>query len=66
MKVDVIGGSGFIGTRLCQRFHKVSDITFTILDKSPSRAYSEHVSIADVRSVDVLRRYVSDGAVIQI
>ncbi len=64
MKVDVIGGSGFIGTRLCQRFQKVSDIAFSILDKSPSRAYSEHVTIADVRSVDVLRRYMSDGAVI--
>ena len=64
MAVDVIGGSGFIGTRLCQRLvnNKISD--YSILDKAPSLTFPDKVKKADVRSVDDLRRRVSNGAVI--
>ena len=64
MKVNVIGGSGFIGTRLCQRVQKVSDTDFSILDKAPSRAFPDHNVITDVRSVDELRHHMSVGAVL--
>ena len=32
MKVLIIGGSGFIGTRLCQRLKSSESIEFSILD----------------------------------
>ena len=64
MKIDVIGGSGFIGTQLCQRFQKVPDTAFSILDKAPSRTFTDHDVNADVRSVEQLRHHMSEGAVV--
>jgi len=64
MLFDIIGGSGFIGTRLCRRLDDEYGCNFSILDKVPSRAYPESSKIANVQSIDALRLAVSDGAVI--
>jgi nucleoside-diphosphate-sugar epimerase len=64
MVINIIGGSGFIGTRLCQRLVKDSEIAFTILDKNMSREFPALCNIADVGSVNELRNSISDGAVL--
>jgi nucleoside-diphosphate-sugar epimerase len=64
MTVCVIGGSGFIGTRLCRRLANQEQAGFAIVDKAPSKAFPEQVRIGDVRSLDDLRAQIPDGAVI--
>lgn len=66
MKSDVmvIGGSGFIGTRVVGRLNSQTDVRVRIVDKAGSAAFPGLVSIADVRSTDALRVAVSDGCVI--
>lgn len=49
MKVIVIGGSGFVGSRLCQRFSKKNIIDFEIIDKQLSKFFPSKVSVADIR-----------------
>ena len=49
MKVTLIGGSGFVGSRLCQRFNGKSIFNFKIIDKVTSNLYPSKVSIADIR-----------------
>ena len=46
--VNIIGGSGFIGTRLCKRIHS-KDIKFSIIDKAMSKTFPKMCKIADVR-----------------
>lgn len=62
--VAVVGGSGFIGTRLCRRLNKAETVRFSIIDKVLSTSFPENVAIADIRSVDALRSAIPDGAVI--
>ena len=64
MGVTVIGGSGFIGTRLCLRLGKNNISGFSIIDKAPSKAFPDNVKNADVRSVDALRESISLGTII--
>jgi GlcNAc-P-P-Und epimerase len=64
MVVTVIGGSGFIGTRLCLRLVNSKISGFSIIDKAPSKAFSDKIKIADVRSVDALRESISLGTII--
>lgn len=52
--VIVIGGSGFIGTRLCQRFSQSEIHSFTIVDKVLSPEFPTDSIRADVRSKDDL------------
>ena len=58
MKICVIGGSGFIGTRLIDRLlvarHQVS-----IFDKAPSLAYPALVTLGDVRDARALEAAVA-------
>jgi GlcNAc-P-P-Und epimerase len=61
MDISVIGGSGFIGTRLCQRFVR-SEKKFQILDKAPSLAFPDQAILANVCSLDALRAHVDEGA----
>ena len=62
--INIVGGSGFIGTRLCRRLVKSKIPGFSIIDKAPSKSFSDNVKIADVRSVKALRESVSHGAII--
>ncbi|HDJ1440157.1 TPA: NAD-dependent epimerase/dehydratase family protein [Serratia rubidaea] len=54
-KVAIIGGSGFIGTRLVKRLRSRSDITLRIIDKNPSEAYPELYQYGDITQPKTLR-----------
>ncbi|HVP32978.1 MAG TPA: NAD-dependent epimerase/dehydratase family protein [Steroidobacteraceae bacterium] len=62
MKIAVIGGSGFIGTRLCRRLALRTDLSFDIVDKARSSAFPQRCRIADVRSAQALRAVIEPGA----
>lgn len=62
MIINIVGGSGFIGTRLCRRLGYVTD--FTIVDKVASSAFPDRVKIADVRSAESLRTAITENSVI--
>jgi len=61
--IDVIGGSGFIGTRTCKRLQEAGT-AFSIQDKASSHAYPDLAQRADVRSLEDLRSTLSEGGVI--
>lgn len=64
MHIDIIGGSGFIGTRLLKRLHQRENVKLRIIDKAPSKTFPDLVEIGDVRSVEDMRRSITDGSVI--
>jgi nucleoside-diphosphate-sugar epimerase len=64
MFIDVIGGSGFIGTRLCRRICSKNNHNFSVIDKILSKSFAGSSKIADVRSVDALRLALSYGSII--
>lgn len=64
IRVCVIGGSGFIGTRLVRRLIRTDQLSVQIIDKAPSRAYPDLVTLGDVRSVEQLRGMIADGSLI--
>ena len=64
MKINVIGGSGFIGTRLCRRLKQAAAVDFSIIDKAASSTFPEKAKITDVRSVDALRLTVLENSII--
>jgi nucleoside-diphosphate-sugar epimerase len=53
MKILVIGGSGFIGTRLVDELLKTGH-DLAIFDKNPSSAFNHSVTIGDVRELNAL------------
>lgn len=53
MSVAIIGGSGFIGTRLARRL-AAAGIPFTIVDKARSGSYPAQGAVVDVRDRDAL------------
>lgn len=50
---NLIGASGFIGTRLCKRLSS-KGTKFKIIDKSPSAEFPQNYTQADVRNPDAL------------
>lgn len=62
--INVIGGSGFIGTRLVRLLRGKEQLTVQITDKVPSKAHPDIVNLGDVRSVEQLRTLISNGSVI--
>lgn len=62
-KVVIIGGSGFIGTRLANRLEK-ADLDFYILDKKASDAYADLSYVVDVRDLDGLRATLKDANIL--
>jgi GlcNAc-P-P-Und epimerase len=64
MLVDLIGGSGFIGTRFVQRLKSQTKFKIKIIDKATSSTFPELVSSADIRSADQLRKSISQNSVI--
>jgi nucleoside-diphosphate-sugar epimerase len=62
--INVIGGSGFIGTRLVRRLKSKEQLTVQITDKSPSKAHPSLVTLGDVRSVEQLLTSIDHGSVI--
>lgn len=62
--VNVIGGSGFIGTRLVRRLKSNLQLSVQITDKAPSNAHPDLVTLGDVRSVEQLRASILSESVI--
>ena len=60
MKAVVIGGSGFIGTRLCDRLAN-EQVPFLIVDKKQSLSYPSYTKLGDVRSLEKLREVVPES-----
>jgi nucleoside-diphosphate-sugar epimerase len=61
MQVDIVGGSGFIGSRLTRRMTIQGDHAIKIIDKAPSRAFPALRVAGDVRSLEDLRACLSEG-----
>jgi GlcNAc-P-P-Und epimerase len=62
--IDVIGGSGFIGSRLVRRLSSNKNLSLNIIDIVSSNVYPNIVKIGDVRSLESLRKVVSYDSVI--
>ena len=60
MTIAIIGGSGFIGTRLTRRLLAAGH-TVKILDKQDSKYYHELRAFADVRDIDSLQKGLSSN-----
>lgn len=63
-KINVIGGSGFIGSILIRRLRRKEQLRVKITDKSQSKVYSGLVTLGDVRSVEQLRASIANESVI--
>ncbi len=63
MMIHIVGGSGFIGTRLCSRLDRAG-VNFTIIDKINSRDFPRRAVVGDVRSLEALRASVLENSVI--
>ncbi len=63
-EINVIGGSGFIGTRLVRRLQSNVQLSVQIIDKVLSKAYPDLVSLGDVSSVEQLRASTPNRSVI--
>jgi nucleoside-diphosphate-sugar epimerase len=63
-KVTVVGGSGFVGSRLVRRLKTHGIFDCRIVDKSPSTDFPEIATIGDVRSIEDLRSSIVDGSTI--
>ena len=62
--INVIGGSGFIGTRLVRRLRANDQLTVQIIDKAPSKAHPNLVTLGDVRSVAQLSTSIANESVV--
>lgn len=62
--VIVIGGSGFIGTRLMHRLRVNDSIESKIIDKAQSKAFPDLVIPSDVRFLEQLSESITYGSVI--
>jgi GlcNAc-P-P-Und epimerase len=63
MALVIIGGSGFIGTRLGRLLTQAGG-DFKIVDKAASGTYPARTLIADVREVETLRASIHEGATV--
>ncbi|AJW64731.1 UDP-glucose 4-epimerase [Elizabethkingia miricola] len=60
MKIAVIGGSGFVGTRLIGLLSQSAQYELTNIDKNPSQKYSEITQIGNVMDKAILRSQLQD------
>ena len=65
MKISVIGGSGFIGTYLCERLDQ-SGVQFEIIDLKESYMFPRQTKIADIRNLEDLREAVTGDVVVHL
>mgnify|MGYP001404560944 CR=1 FL=1 len=64
-KITVIGGSGFVGTNLCQQL-ALKQQDFEIIDLKMSNQFPEKCKIADVRDADALRKTINGDVVVNL
>lgn len=64
-KITIIGGSGFVGTNLCQ---KLADrqISFEIIDIKKSQRFPDKCKIGDVRNIESLRSTITGDVVVNL
>lgn len=62
--ISLLGGSGFIGTRLSNRLSHRDDIQFNIVDKLSSHSFPKLSLVVDVRSLNQLSAAIQKNAVI--
>lgn len=62
--INVVGGSGFIGTKLVKRLLAKEQLSIKITDKAMSKAHPDLVTLGDVRSVEQLRASIANESVI--
>lgn len=63
--ISVVGGAGFIGTQFCQLLFE-QGVAFEILDLKPSRRFPDQSKIADIRSIDAVRRALSGDVIVHL
>lgn len=63
--ITVIGGAGFIGTRLCDLLSK-QKIDFEIVDLNISCGYPEKTKIADINDIEALKSAVSGDIIVHL
>lgn len=61
--INIVGGSGFIGTRLSTLL-KRDEMEFKIIDKAISGTFPNQTVHADVRSVEALQSAISENAIL--
>ena len=67
MSICIVGGSGFIGTRLCKRLAadpRVGPEGFTIVDKALGTVFPAQTRVADVRDLPALQAAVGAAKVV--
>lgn len=64
-KITVIGGSGFVGTNLCQSLQG-RQIPFEIIDLRPSNRFPDKAKIGDVRDSESLRKMITGDVVVNL
>lgn len=62
--ICVLGGSGFIGTRLIARLLKSKNLRVNIIDKSSSVKFPDLVSMGNICSVSDLRKLVKNNSIL--
>lgn len=65
VNINVIGGSGFIGTRLCKRLERGGK-SFSIIDKKLSESFSHISKLADVRNIVELSKHIDGNIIINL
>jgi len=61
--IQVVGGSGFIGSRLCGLLVQ-EKMAFGIVDKSVSQAFPQQTVVADVRSIGALQAALAEHSIL--
>ena len=61
--IQVVGGSGFIGSRLCALL-KQKEITFSIADKVVSQDFPKETVLADIRLIQALEAALVENAIL--
>ncbi len=63
MLINLVGGSGFIGTRLCAHL-KGDEVDFQIVDKVVSGCFPIKTLLADVRVLESLQSVISENSIL--